>query len=114
MFGAMREKFLGIAGRAIRQCGNLPGRHAGVEQLAAVGFLQVKMLFDAQVAVSGSTLVHEQHRVFHLYGVGILDFMKQVRGVGELGFKLGGKFVAHFITTFLDAGANRGVYVLRA
>ena len=84
MFGAMREKFLGIAGRAIRQCGNLPGRHAGVEQLAAVGFLQVKMLFDAQVAVSGSTLVHEQHRIFFPDRIGLLDFMKQFIGVSEL------------------------------
>jgi hypothetical protein len=83
-FCAMREKLLGSTRGAGRRNRDLPGWDSGLQQLSAIGFAQVEMELEAEIAVSGRALVHKQQWILLVYGVGLLDFMKKLAGVGKL------------------------------
>src|SRR5262249_38739992 len=87
--------------------------HARFDELATIRLAQVEVEPDAGVAMSRGASIQEKQRVLLPHRIGLLYFVEQFAGVGELRLKLVSQIIAYSVAAFLDAGTNRGVDVLR-
>lgn len=107
------EQILLATGAAAKQMNRL-WFEAGGEQLAAIGFDQIKVQAGANGRVTGGTLREKQHGVFGAYGIAVVDLVKKVARVSELRLKVGEQVFAHCVTACADAGADGGNKIFRA
>src|SRR5262249_44717180 len=82
-------------------------------ELAPIRLAEVEVEPDAPVAMSRGASIQKEQRVLFPHRIGLLNFLEQFAGVGELRLKLGPQIISHGIAAFLDAGADCGVDVLR-
>src|SRR5919108_463681 len=59
------------------------------------------------------TGAQKQQRILVPNGIGVLDFMEQLSGIGKLRLKLASDLFADFIAALVNPGANRHPDVLR-
>ena len=109
----MRKEFSRLADGAVLERGNVCLRHACGQQLAAIGFTQVKMHLNTRIAVAGRALVHEQHGIALTHGVRLLHMVKKFSGVSKLRMKSVFHFLANFQRALLDSRPNRGMNIFR-
>lgn len=88
---------------------------SGVEQLAAVGFDEIKEDFFGQdiFAVSGSAGGEEEQRIAFVDFVGLFGFVEEIGGVGELRFEAVADFLSDLIAAVVNAGADGSLNVSR-
>ena len=80
----MRKEQVALATRASPNYLNGASRNASSEQLATVGFNQVKVQAGANGRVAGCALRKKQHGVLRPHRIGVVDLAKKVGKVGEL------------------------------
>ncbi len=114
MLCAMREKLARTARGTVFERRDVCFRHSHGQQLAAIGFTQIKMQLDTWISMARRSLVHEQHGIAFAHGVRFLHAVKEVGGVIELRVKRLFHFFTNFKAATLDSRADRSVYIFRA
>src|SRR5262249_28120075 len=83
-FRAVRKKRPGVARGAFPGNGDLLFRHPRFDELATIRLAQVEVEPDAGVAMSRGASIQEKQRVLLPNRIGLLYFVEQFAGVGEL------------------------------
>ena len=111
--GAMGEEELALATGASTDLLNGTGFEACCQKLPAIGFKQIKVQAGADGRVAGRALGQEEHGVFGVDGVGVIDLVEEIVEVRELGLEGGEDLFADGVATGADAGADGGDQVFR-
>ena len=100
------EEQVGVAGRAWGGGVDVLRGDAGIDDLPPVGFHQVEEDSDRQLAVSGCARGQEKHRIFLPDGIGLIHFVEELIGIGELHAELVADFLADLVAATLHARAD--------